>query len=130
MSNAFSSPGENCDLSGEVFNLAGALECVEGDRELLAEMIGLFLAECPDLLAEIRSALAAQDATTLQHAAHTLKGSVGNFSARRAFAAALTLEKLGRAGDLAAAPAAFAVLEQELAHLQPILASVTPDGVA
>jgi two-component system, sensor histidine kinase and response regulator len=130
MSNSFFSPSANCDLSGDVFNLADALERVEGDRELLAEMIGLFLEECPDLVAEIRAALIARDATALHHAAHTLKGSVGNFSAPRAFAAALTLEKLGRAGDLAAAPVAFASLEQELEHLHPILASFTVDGVA
>jgi two-component system sensor histidine kinase/response regulator len=130
MSNLFFSPSAHCELRGGVFNLADALERVEGDRELLAEMIGLFLEECPDLVAEMRSALTAQDAAALHHAAHTLKGSVGNFSARRAFAAALTLEKLGRAGDLAAAPAAFAALEQELERLQPILASFTVDGVA
>jgi HPt (histidine-containing phosphotransfer) domain-containing protein len=130
MSTSFFSPGANYDLSGEVFNLADALERVEGDRELLAEMIGLFLEEYPDLVAELRSALTVHDATLLHHTAHTLKGSVGNFSAHRAFAAALTLEKLGRSGDLAAAPAAFAALERELEYLHPVLANFTVGGVA
>jgi HPt (histidine-containing phosphotransfer) domain-containing protein len=101
----------------EVFNFAEALQRVEEDEELLNEMALLFLEECPGMLLTVQQALSEGDALALQHAAHTLKGSVGNFSAQRAFAAALTLETIGRHGDLSGAPEAYTRLEQELVRL-------------
>ena len=64
-----------------VFDRDAALERMDGDVELLKELVGLFLDECPQRMAEIREALTRRDATKLRQAAHTLKGSVGNFGA-------------------------------------------------
>src|ERR1700693_4562712 len=77
-----------------------ALSGVGGDSDLLREVIELFLDDYPQALESIRSAVAAQDATALEHQAHSLKGSVSTFGARRAFEAALALEKQGRSKDL------------------------------
>src|SRR5882762_4989073 len=77
-----------------------ALSRVGGDADLLREVIELFLDDYPQTLENIRSAVAAQDPTALEHQAHSLKGSVSTFGARRAFEAALALEKLGRSKDL------------------------------
>jgi hypothetical protein len=107
-----------------VFDLAEALERVEGDRELLAEMAALFLEEYPTMLEQIQQAIVKQDPQELQHSAHTLKGSVGNFAAHGVFAAAFALEKMGRQGDLVHAAEALATLEQELAHLTPALTTL------
>jgi two-component system sensor histidine kinase/response regulator len=90
------------------------LERVGNDPEFLVEIADLFLDDCPRLLSQIRSAIALQDARALEHAAHTLKGSVANFGAEPARLAAFRLEALGRAGQLGEAPGACAVLEAEL----------------
>jgi len=82
--------------------------------EFLDEIAALFAEDCPKLLADIRSAIEARNATALEHAAHTLKGSVANFGAEPAREAAFRLEMLGRSGDLKPAPEACAVLEQEM----------------
>ena len=105
-----------------VFNVTEALERVEGDMDLLGEMIDLFLEECPRMLAAIERAVAANDAQALYHAAHTLKGSVGNFAAAGTFAASLALEKMGRQQELTQAAPALATLKDELARLNPVLA--------
>ena len=107
-----------------ILNLAAALERVGGDNELLEEVAKLFLDSAPDLLGQIREAVARRDPQALQHAAHTLKGSVGNFGAEAAFDAALRLEKMGRAGDLAGVKEAFEALEAEMQRLEPALASL------
>src|ERR1700676_33856 len=73
-----------------------ALSRVGGDLELLREIAILFLDECPRALLEIQRALAAEDAVKLENAAHSLKGSVANFGASAAVAAALRLEQMGR----------------------------------
>ena len=82
----------------------------------------LFLDDWPRLLADARAALARGDAAGLRQAAHALKGMVDNFKAPAAFEAALRLEALARAEDLAGAVAACAVLEDELKRLGPALA--------
>jgi len=98
-----------------------ALARVEGDRELLAEMAALFLDSGPGLLAAVREAIDRQDASGLEHAAHDLKSSVGNFGARKAQEAALKLEKMGRGGDLTHAEEAYRSLERSMRQLWPVL---------
>ena len=58
---------------------AVALERLGGDEELLREVARLFLDEYPMLINEIRSAAAVMDASALERAAHSMKGSVSNF---------------------------------------------------
>ena len=98
-----------------------ALSRVGGDVELLKEVIGLFLGDYPSTLEKIKSAVAASDARALEHSAHSLKGSVSTFGAGRAFEAAFTLEKLGRAGDLRGAQEGLNELEHALEALRPEL---------
>jgi HPt (histidine-containing phosphotransfer) domain-containing protein len=100
---------------------AVALERVGGDTALLREIVGLFLEEYPRLLAEIRSSLDSGDPVRLERAAHSLKGSVGNFGARAAFDAALRLELLGRAHDLGPGEDAWQSLQREMERLRPAL---------
>ncbi|HTW63860.1 MAG TPA: PAS domain S-box protein [Bryobacteraceae bacterium] len=98
-----------------------ALSRVGGDVELLKEVIGLFLADYPDTFEKIKSAVAASDATALEHHAHSLKGSVSTFGAGRAFEAAFALEKQGRERDLRCAKEGLLQLEQALVALRPEL---------
>lgn len=98
-----------------------ALARVEGDRELLGEMAELFLSDCPHLLQQVREAVERKDAVLLQRAAHTLKGSVGNFAAKAAYEAARLMEMMGRNNELKDAAQAYATLDQEIARLTPIL---------
>jgi len=107
-----------------VLDRAALLERLEGDAELLAEMVGALLEDCPRLVASIREAVARGDARLLERAAHTLKGSVGNFGASAAAAAALRLEQMGRQGELAQAGEACTALDREIERLKPILAGL------
>jgi CheY-like chemotaxis protein len=98
-----------------------ALSRVGGDIELLKEVVELFLDDYPSTFEKIRAAVASRDATSLEHHAHSLKGSVSTFGANRAFEAAFTLEKQGRSGDLSDAPEGLLQLEQALEALRPEL---------
>jgi two-component system sensor histidine kinase/response regulator len=105
------------------FDMTAALERVGGDEELLKEIIGIFLDECPGWLAEIRAAVATRDAAKLKRAAHTVKGAVDNCGASAAFDAALRLERMGGDGQLSEAEVALTTLEDEIQRLQPALAA-------
>jgi HPt (histidine-containing phosphotransfer) domain-containing protein len=106
-----------------VLDWDAALQRMAGDRELLQELINIFLAALPEQIAQIRNAVATRDAPRLHRAAHALKGTVSTFSAKHAFAAAEALERIGDDGDLSTADIALNTLEQELSHLQNALLS-------
>jgi two-component system sensor histidine kinase/response regulator len=113
-----------------VFDRAAALMRVEGDTELLVEIIEVFLDDSPRLLSQIREALKREDLKLLEQAAHTLKGSVGNFCAPAAYAAALKLEKIGGEGNVEKAQEAWIDLERAMEQLRPALQLLRDGAVA
>jgi two-component system, sensor histidine kinase and response regulator len=106
----------------EAANDAEMLARFDGDSELLKELAGIFLQECPRMLGEIREALRACDQKALERAAHTLKGSVGNFAMAGAWQTAELLELLGKSGQLVGAEEILRTLEQQLAQFNQTLA--------
>ncbi len=108
----------------QILDRLTALARVDGDANLLGELAGLFLADSARLLSAVEEAVARGDARALEHAAHALKSSVGNFAVHAAFQAAARLEMLGRQGDLTQAQEAYAALQQEIERLRPALLSL------
>ncbi len=107
--------------SGEAPDRAAILARLDGDVELLGELVELFLQDCPRLFALMREALAKSDAETFERAAHTLRGAVSTFGAPAAVAGARRLEEMARKGDLAQAAEAVQALEAEIERLKPLL---------
>ncbi len=105
----------------EVFDSAAALERVEGDRKLLAEMAKLLEDESTKLLQQMSTTIAQGDANGLERAAHTLKGALGNLAATAAFTVVQELEVAAREGDSARVGPLVAALEKEIERLRPAL---------
>jgi CheY-like chemotaxis protein len=105
-----------------------ALERTGGDRELLEELIGVFLTEMPKWMRELKSALSRLDATEVHRVAHTVKGAVDSCGAARAYDAAMLLERMGRGGDLSNAGAVYATLDREIDRVLPELAAYATQG--
>lgn len=106
------------------FDHQAFLRTLHGDAALAGAMAALFLSECPRQLEGVRQAVAAGDAAALEQAAHLLRGSVGNFVANEATAAAARLEAFGRTGDLAQAAGALPALEAAIERLTPALREI------
>jgi signal transduction histidine kinase/DNA-binding response OmpR family regulator len=85
----------------------------DGDRNLLGEILDLFLEDTPSLLATIREAIKTEDAAMLRYAAHSLKGSASNLGIRKMYYLCFTLQELGIQGFFLKAAEAFAELEAE-----------------
>ena len=90
-----------------------ALEVVAGDRNLLIEIARMFMDELPRSMEAIRKGIAGGDAHAVERAAHSLKGAVSNFGAKRAFESAYHLEKMGAGGDLRNGGQAFDDLKEK-----------------
>ena len=115
---------ENPSQPGEQLDRASLLERVEGDHELLAEMIHLFLGEAPHLLEAMRNALQQGDMLELERSAHSMKGAAGNLSAHATASAALQLEQNAKNGDAESAKTSLAILEGAVERLLPVLADL------
>jgi HPt (histidine-containing phosphotransfer) domain-containing protein len=95
-----------------VANLAAALALVDGDRELLGELVGVFLQEYPHQLASVRDAVERRDPQGVRRTAHLLKGSLSAFGGNPAFDIAAHLETQGIDEDMAGAAADLPKLER------------------
>ena len=113
--------GDSIEPNAEVFNETQALNSVGGDREFLAEIVGLVQAAWPTLLADIRGGMAMGDLTAVQRATRLAKAAARSVAASRAYESALQLEAVTIRGDLSAAQRASASLEQEVERLQSVL---------
>jgi two-component system, sensor histidine kinase and response regulator len=126
--------GTNRPVTGPVppAPTAGAADILErftGDRDLLREVATAFVEHLPVLLAELDQGLSRSDADAVQRAAHSLKGSVGNFAHTRSFELALRLEQIGRSGNLDGAAEVCAELHRALEELVSLLGEFTADAI-
>jgi HPt (histidine-containing phosphotransfer) domain-containing protein len=78
--------------SEEVIDWAVALESTAGDEDLLVDLIGPFIEEAHERLAQIHQALHTQDYALINRAAHTLKSLLRTFGASSAMLVAQQLE--------------------------------------
>jgi len=101
-----------------VFDIARALEIAGGDKAFLKELADLFFENLPGYVAKIREAISMENSGALEDAAHNLKGSIGNFAAKRAQNAAYQLEVIGNKGMLADADQLLSELMEELKPLE------------
>jgi len=103
-------------------DVAAALDSVEGDQGLLADLFEAFQQDYPKQLAEIQDAIGMRDAERTARVAHSVKGAVGYFGTQRASALAAQLETLGRQAELEGALSLVQELEQELARISAYVA--------
>ena len=90
-----------------------ALEQVGGDRELLIELIELFVGACSSMLRNLEEAVATADPDAIQQAAHLFKGSFAQFGAFYAADLCGRLESMGRQGDVDGALSLLPALREE-----------------
>lgn len=91
------------------------------DPNFLRELIDMFLEDFPARVAEIEQALATKDAVLLTRAAHTIKGSSGNFGAAKLARVALEMEQQGKSASFAAAATSLGSLRTEFAQVAAAL---------
>jgi CheY-like chemotaxis protein/HPt (histidine-containing phosphotransfer) domain-containing protein len=123
--NQSSDAGSTSTAEDSLVDEAAILSGMDGNRKLLRDLTRIFVADCPKQLVEIKAAIQMGDTERLRRAAHALKGSVGNFGAKKAFETASQLETMGKTGKLDAAPGTYLALESELSQLTRELKKLT-----
>jgi len=101
--------------------LANLLEMVGGDPDFVDELVDTFLGDAPQLLAELRAAVATGIAADAVRPAHTLKGTAGTIGARAVEATSRSIEEAARAGSVDGLEAQVGELERALGNLEAAL---------
>ena len=94
------------------------LQRMEGNTELLEELLEMFLLDYHKDMTAIKVSLEKGDAKTLAVAVHGLKGELGNLGIKSAFHMACELEKLAKDNKLEEAPSLIDLLEYRVKGLE------------
>ena len=100
----------------------------DGKLDLLAHLIGLYLASVPRLVSEIEFGLTAGDAALVRRAVHTLKSSSANLGASALAKVCGELEVQARDGELSALAARVDVLHFEIDGVLAALRALRPQA--
>jgi signal transduction histidine kinase/DNA-binding response OmpR family regulator len=110
----------------ESINEQELLERVDGDRAFIGELAEVFRDDYPKQIVTAREAIATGDAEQLRRTSHALKGALSNLAAAQASGFALSLEELGKSGNLTGARKILAELESELVQVDRKLRAICP----
>ncbi|MFH1943009.1 MAG: response regulator, partial [bacterium] len=111
-------PADASDRASCEVDLTIAMDAVDGDEELLKELVNDFLEEIPRQLEELHGVIDRGDAGQVERKAHSLKGNVGLFGAKAAYDLVYDLENRGRENHLTGAAEVYEKLEQEITRLR------------
>jgi HPt (histidine-containing phosphotransfer) domain-containing protein len=117
-------------LNSERFDPESLWNRVDGDMDLLRELVELFAEETPRMLSQIEDAIKHGSAAEIEKGSHKIKGSVLQFSARAAAAIALELEENARLGSVEGSEVLLEKLKQEIEVLQATLQTMVCDDTS
>jgi two-component system sensor histidine kinase/response regulator len=112
---------EMTKTDARAFDAAAMLANIGGDAELFEQLIRLFLDRHGLLMKEIETAIGQADASALERAAHSLKGTAANLCAPDVVLLAGQLEASGRLGTLTEAPSLLVQLDRTVQELVSVL---------
>lgn len=115
---ASSAPALDADVIQALLELAD-----DDDPDFFSDLIDQFMDDTRTLLDTMRAAIAADDATTMERRAHTLKASSANVGALGMSELCLVLQEMGRAGRTDGADQYFAQLTHEFTRVQEAFAT-------
>jgi len=101
-----------------VFDEAGLLKRLMGNRALAERLVRAFLQDIPSQLEMLRKQLEDGDAPSARRQAHTIKGSAANLSAGALRAAAREAEEAAKAGELRHLAELLPSVEQEFERVK------------
>jgi two-component system, sensor histidine kinase and response regulator len=99
-------------------DLKDMIERMDGNLELLAELVEMFFEDYPKDLFKLNRALEKKDLKTLVYVTHGLKGELGNMGMTTAYKIACDLDKLFKKNNLEEAPEMVRKLIREVKAME------------
>ncbi len=112
-------------VAEEVFDMATALNHVDGDLDFIRELATMLNEDAPRLIGDIRNAVDKRDAVLLEKSAHRLRGSLQPFAAPAAIKYAQNLETMGHSQDFSHTTDEYRLLDMEVQRLLAALSTIS-----
>ncbi|MFA6290577.1 MAG: response regulator [Victivallales bacterium] len=112
-----------------IFDVDSLMERISGDKDFFDELVKLFIEDTPKHFASLKTAYNNKDAEEIQHIAHTIKGSAGNFGASSLQKVALSLEQTAKTGNFSKISHLIDVVEMEFEILKKEIAKIKSGSV-
>ena len=104
-------------MTDPVFDFSNTLNNLDGDQELLKDLVFLFIEDAPNHLNALKTAISEASIDNIKHHAHTLKGASANIGARQMQEQAVKLEQAAAEQDLATASTHVTTLHTQFDEL-------------
>lgn len=101
-----------------VWDRAGMLKRMMDDEDLARSILASFLADIPQQIHSLKAFLKSGDVQGSERQAHTIKGASANIGGEKLRAVAFEMEKSAKSGNLSAASARLADLEEQFDSLK------------
>jgi len=104
-----------------VLDLTEAMTNMDGDAELLQEIVEIFMETAEPQLDSIAQCIMIEDINSVAIQAHAMKGGASNFCARKFVASSLKLELLAKSGLLEGAQDALAQMRTDYVEVTEVV---------
>ncbi len=111
---------ETKSVQKSVFDRSAFLERLDGDEELMEEIVQVFMADFPAQLAMLKDALSQDNAYALERQAHAMRGAAANIEAKTLKSIAFEIETAGNSKDISQADSLIEKLEMEFEELKAV----------
>ncbi|GAB5442703.1 MAG: hypothetical protein Fues2KO_30520 [Fuerstiella sp.] len=115
---------EEHSVDSQVFDRAKALQQVDGDEDLLRELIGMHRGAISEVVQEIGEAVRQSETNVVGQKAHSLKGTMSILAATEAYNAAKTLEAVATNAEADEVQQCYERLQNELQRLDEAFSSL------
>jgi len=117
-------------MSEEIFDLTEFLERVQDDKELLLELLEIYVSDYQEKRIQLEQAIQDQNYEEVRSITHSLKGASGNISAKILRQTFLDLEEMAKNEDLSEAANAFSEMDQQFQALTEEIEKVKKEYAA
>ena len=108
-------------MSEHIIDLDDVLERIQGDKELLVELIEIFLDDCPSKIIDIKECFKVDNFDQLAEAAHSAKGAAANIGAKKLWKTFLEIEEAAKVGTSDQSEELIKKMDQEFDELKQYL---------
>jgi len=104
-------------MSEEAIDVVEFLERVQDDKELLLELLDIFIEDFQEKRKLLGEAIGQQDFESIRSISHSVKGASGNISAKPIRALFIKVEEMGKNNDLTGADELLSTIDVEFTAL-------------
>ncbi|MDD3375027.1 MAG: Hpt domain-containing protein [Candidatus Omnitrophica bacterium] len=105
-------------MSEQIIDLDDVLGRIQGDKELLVELIEIFLDDCPQKINDIKECVERGNLDQLSEAAHSAKGAAANIGAKKLWKTFLEAEEAAKSGAIDQFEEMIVRIDQEFDELK------------